>query len=109
MEHKKDTIVIDHTKSQSYLHRQKYGVSSAPVTSSAKPEDKLARATAAAETARSETALRESKRSQASSTSGGGETTEKNGGRDRDGGRYDEGSEDRHWEKNEEVDEKAGN
>jgi len=104
MEHKKDTIVIDHTNSPSYLHRQKYGVAS----SSATPEDRLARATAAAKIARVETTLRESKRSQASSAGGGGEIKEKDGGRDWDGGNHDEASEDWQREKDEELDEKAG-
>ena len=60
-EHKKDTIVLDHTKSPSYQRLQQRGDDS-PL---AKPTDqagKLARATAAADEARVEAAERASRR-----------------------------------------------
>ena len=79
MEYKKDTIVLDHTKSPSYL-RQQHGVSTSPVSSSATSTDRLAKATAAAKIARIEAALRLNRRSEASLASQGGGTVEKEGG-----------------------------
>jgi hypothetical protein len=86
MEQKKDTIVLDYTKSPSYLRRQ-HGISS-PVSSSAMSTDRLAKATAAAHVARKEAALRVSRHYEASLASQGGGTVENEGGEDRDGEKY---------------------
>jgi hypothetical protein len=90
MEHKKDTIVLDHTKSPSYL-RQQRGVSTSPVFSSATSTDRLAKATAAAKIARIEAALRLSGRSEASLASQGGGTLDKESDQNGDGEKHKEG------------------
>jgi hypothetical protein len=89
MEHKKDTIVLDYTKSPSYLRRQHW--ISSPVSSSTMSTDRLAKATAAAHVARKEAALRVSRRYETSLASQGGGTAEKEGGEDEDGEKYREG------------------
>jgi hypothetical protein len=89
MEHKKNTIVLDYTKPPSYLRRQ-HGITS-PISSSAMSTDRLAKATAAAYVARTEAALRVSRRCEASLASQGGGTAEKECGEDSEGEKYREG------------------
>jgi hypothetical protein len=106
MEYKKDTIVLDHTKSPSYL-RQQHGVSTSSVSSSATSTDRRTKATAAAKIARIQAALRLSGRSKASLASQGGGTVEKEGDQDGDGEKHKEGDQDGDGEKHKEGDEKS--
>lgn len=90
MEYKKNTIIIEYTKTPSYVRRQQLGISSVPTTLSAPTADRFAKAIAAV---RLETALREIRRSEATLASQRSGTAEKEGGRRWDQEKHDEGNE----------------
>ena len=92
MDHKKNTIVLDHTKSLSY-QRRKQGVRSLHVSPSTTSTDRRAKATATARIARVEAALRDIRRSEASSAGRGDEKAEKESGEDWDGEKHEGGDE----------------